>query len=604
MNFHQKALGLAVVSTFIFPHTSFAKSNIDEEVITTATRTERPVSDVLAATQVFTRADIERLQPLDLPDLLNRASGVSTRDSGGRGSVNGTFIRGTSTGQALVLVNGVRTASATTGGTTLETIPLESIERIEIVKGPLSGLYGADALGGVIQIFTRQGQEGSIRPELKVRYGSNDTRQYTANISGGNQSGDFFLSVSDEETDGIDRTSIITGGNDDRDSFEEQSITFNGSYKLTDKLVGQLNYLRSQNRAEFDNTFGTDTGFFSDSEQKNTNLSFVYQANESTDVKVQLGYRDDRLVTPAFFSDITTRRNSFSVQVDKAIDADTQLSAGVDYYDDEVITATPFDETERDNTAVFVQWQDNLGDFSVVANLRYDDNQRYGNDTTGSLSVGYALSENLSLVASYGSAFRAPTFNELYFPGFDNPDLQPEESTNYELALRGQYDQLNWSVTAYRNSVDDLIGSDENFRPININSATLQGVEVTTGFTWGDWFVDANADYLSATDDATGVFLTDRARVSAYLEAGRDFGAVSLSVDVRAERGRHERGGQRLGGFGLLGAGAVYDITDQLKLSARVENLLDKDYTVNLISATQRFETDGRRGEITIRYQF
>jgi len=143
-------------------------AEFEDEILVTATRQPSPLKDVLPSSQVFTQEDIERLQPKDLPSLIGRMSGVSFRDSGGRGSVSGVFIRGASTSQSIILIDGVRTSSATVGATALEGIPIESIERVELVKGPLSGLYGADAVGGVIQIFTKKGRQQRLTPQIHV----------------------------------------------------------------------------------------------------------------------------------------------------------------------------------------------------------------------------------------------------------------------------------------------------------------------------------------------------------------------------------------------------------------------------------------------------
>lgn len=597
------ALFVAFAATSIFSNgAALAQSNdVEGEIIVTATRQPTRLRDVLPSAQVFTQADIERLQPRDLPTLIGRMSGVDFRDSGGRGSVSGVFIRGAAPSQSIILIDGVRSSSATVGASAIETIPVESIERIELVKGPLSGLYGADAIGGVIQIFTKKGREQGISPSLHVSYGTDDTQHYTAELGVGNERGGFHGTFSYENSAGIDRTTNLFGGNGDRDGFDEFSLNVSGHYQLFDQLNAQVSVLRTDAHSEFDNLFGTDTNFDSDTKLENNALKLVYAANEQLQLSFDTSYFKDESNIPVFASSITTRRASYSFQGDYKLHDNHTLTGGVEYYDDRVDTLSNFVETSRDNIAGYGQWQGRYGKLSAVGSVRYDDNEAYGDNTNGSIAVEYAFLDNFAGVVSFGTAFRAPSFNDLYFPAFGNPNVQPEESETVEVSIKGQHFGARWRLSAYHTDVDDLIGFDPaTFTANNTADATLQGVEFETSFSYASWNVNTNLNFLDARDDGTDEFLDDRAEFAANLEVYRRFGELDVSVDLQAESGRHDRVGQTLDGFAIVGANLNYRVNRFFRVSAHLENLFDENYTLNLATGSHAFRTYGRTATISL----
>ena len=576
-----------------------------EYTLVTATRIEQLLSETLSTAHVVEFEDIEKMQPSNFASLLDRVSGVGFQDSGGQGSVSGLFIRGTNLSQVVVLIDGMRTASATLGATALEGIPLESIERIEVVKGPLSGLYGADALGGVVQVFTKRGSGEGINAGVNVGYGSHDTESVSAFFSGGNEDYSFYANIAGEDVGGIDRTSLKTGGNQDRDSFDRTSGHLSLSARLTDSLQGQFTYLKNQSESQFDNLFGVDSGYYSETAMESASVQLSYQASQQLNLMFMTGYLSDRIETPAFGSDITTRRRSGSLQANFRPDADNLWVAGTDYYTDKVETLAAFAETQRDNTGYFVQWQGSFDQISTVVSLRYDDNEAYGDDSNGSIGVGYTLDNGIKLIASAGTAFKAPTFNDLYYPYYGNPDVLPEETQSYELSARGDYAGGVWRLSAFRSNVSNLIGYDvSTYSANNISDATLEGIEVEYSRYFGVWNFSSNLEYLDAYDDNSGDFLNGRARVSANMQLGRDFKDVYAGIDMKAEHGRYQSAGQRLPGYGLLGLSLVYKISDNLKLSARLDNVFDRKYILNQATSVVYYETEGRTAKVNLQYQF
>ena len=581
----------------------FAQSDPLTEIVVTA-KGKQELASVLPTSHILNSADIAASQAKDIPALLDQISGISVRDSGGRGSSTSVFLRGTSNSQIIVLVDGVRVGSATLGSATLNAYPIEAIERIEVVKGPLSGIYGAGAVGGVIHLFTKKGAEGL--GEITATVGSNSLAEYGIAINGGNQKHSFRISAHAEQTDGIDRTSIVTDGNQDQDGFEEDSFSFAGKATLSTTTIANLSVLYSEGNVEYDNTFGSDTGFMTDTTTLSTALNVISQISDTLAWSNTLGInKDESITTSTFPSDITTDRDSFGSELTYQISDSSTFTAGVDYYEENIETSNSFPVTDRDNKAVFALLQSKQGAFGFVGNVRHDDNSAYGSNTNTSLAINYDFSDTTRAVLSYGSAFVAPSFNFLYFPFFGNPDLKPEESESYELSLIGQQSNLGWRVSAFRTDIENLFSfNPSTFLAENIGEAELQGVEFEVKTTLYDWNILASLDLLSAEDKNSGVELDDRADTTLALAANRTFGDLDLRLNLKSESGRFDNRGTELPSYGLFDVSAKYQISDSLSVFANVDNVFDKDYTVNLIGPSERYNTEGRQAKISVRYRF
>jgi len=578
-----------------------AAQNIDELVA--SAKGGQTLQNVLPTSHVFNLDDIETAQIKDVPALLDSIPGISIVDSGGRGSVTGVFLRGNTGAQTIVLIDGVRVGSATLGSAALNSFPVEAIERIEVIKGPFSGIYGADAVGGVIQLFTKKSGEGLGVASASA--GSDGLSEFSVAFNGGNERHGFHVSVYQEDGDGIDRTSITSGGNDDDDGFEETAFSFGGKATFSDAVTASLNILYSDNTAEFDNTFGADTGFETDTTTLSTALNITAQLNDNVTWITTLGLNEDESVTDAFFSDITTERNSIGTEFAIKFSGSNLFTVGAEYFDEEIETATEFPETERDNTAIYAQLQASTGAVGFVGSVRYDDNSAYGGETNVSIALDYKFSESIRGVASYGTAFAAPSFNQLFFPFFGNPDIQPEESDSYELSLLGSHDEFNWRVSAYRTEVTNLLSFDPStFLAANIGEADFEGLEIELATNVADWNLSAGLDFLSADNAISGEQLDDRAEQTLRLSASRDFGKFDLRFDIKGEDGRVDAGGTDVSSYVLFDVSGTYTINDQWTILANIDNIFDKDYTVNLVSALERFNTEGTQAKLTVKYNF
>jgi vitamin B12 transporter len=548
----------------------------------TVTANRMPSSHVLAPNSVITRADIERLQINDLPSLLSREPGVDVTTNGGLGKPSSIFMRGTNSDHVLILVDGVKWQSATLGSSAIQDFPVEQIERVEIVRGPRSGLYGAEAIGGVIQIFTRKGQKGNITPYFKAGYGSDNTSKAAAGVSGGNDSTTYSLSVNHDETGGID---AYNGGNPDKDGYRNKSIAARVQHQLTDKIDIGANIMRAEGFNEYDSPF--DPSLNNDYESETVNqilgVNSKLQLTEKWMVDVNLGESRDEsnnLSNGVSTSTFNTRHRfaNLSNLIDIA-DGQT-LNIGFDYVVDDVDSSTIYDESSRDNKAAYLSWQGNNNQSSWLVSIRHDDNEAYGNNNTGTAEWGFALNQDLMLTASVGTAFKAPTFNDLYYPGFGNPDLKAEKAKNYGLGLTGQQNWGQWGVHAYQNEVRDLLAYDTNFSLENIAKATIKGIEFDVATQFMGFDLTANASLLDPEDEQTGKVLRRRAERLANIMVDRRWGDLSAGASLKLRSHSYEdaANNNRVSGFGLVDLRVAYDVSPDWSLQANLSNLFDKEY--------------------------
>ena len=604
------ALSIACVLT---PASAFADAADDadrlDEVVVTAGRVEQPLSDVLAATTVFTREDIGRLQPVSLHDLLRGMPGVSLTNSGGPGKQTSLSLRGTEYDHVLFLVDGVRMGSATSGAPAFQDIALEHIERIEIVRGPVSSLYGADAVGGVIQVFTRR-PDAPFSPELGFAHGSYDTWKAHAGIGGKGEAGWYALRLSHEETDGInsclgDAATFAGCGTwePDHDGYRNQTLSLRGGVRWGGAWEAEANVLRVEGRNDYDGGFTNEA----DIVQQSAGLTLRHGHGGTVSWTASAGQsRDeaDDFLDGVWMTTFNTRRDQAALQGDVVI-GQGRLSLGADWRNDRVESSTEFDRSERDNLGVFAQWQQVLGAHRVQLSARHDDDEQFGGETTGKLAWGWDFTDALRLSAAWGSAFKAPAFNDLYYPGFGNPDLVPETSRSLELGLRGRHGWGGWSVNAFDSRIEDLIAYDGNlFIPNNIDGARIQGVELEADTTLAGWDLRVSGNWLDPRNDSGGAaqdnILPRRARHSGRVDIDRRFGGVNVGATVAAFGGRYDNvaNTRRLGGFATTDLRVAWRLTPDWSLRLSANNVFNRRY-----ETVEWFQQPGFNWMLGLRWQ-
>jgi vitamin B12 transporter len=576
-----------------------------EMTLVTASRLEQPVHKALAAVTVINRAEIEQSPALHLADLLARLPGIDYSNSGGRGSDSSLFMRGTSSDHTLILVDGVRTSSATSGKSALQRIPLDQIERIEVVRGPRSSLYGAEAIGGVIQIFTRQPQGGSLSTEV----GSFDARKISLALGGGDDT-QYRMTANHEKTTGYDNTAADGTVNDDNDGYEEQALSLSLRHRFSNDWQLGVSGSLVDARSEYDS--GADD--YVDSLNQSIIGRLAAPLGDQLALSVELAnYRDERENFGSNVSVFDTERSSASAQFDYRWQDDQVITAGYDYYDDKVASSSSFVEDSRDNSAYFLQYQAETEHLLMSASFRSDDNQSFGRNNTRSFSGGYKLSENSLLALSYGTAFKAPTFNDLYFPFTDygffsyqgNINLRPEQSESWELMLRSNWQGVNWSASYYQTDISNLIsyqaGSPGTVN--NISEVEISGAELNADVSLLGWQLASSLSYTDPRDQSNNELIENRARSKVTAAVSRDFGKLGLALNWMAQSHRFSDD-QRLAGYNTVDITARYTFSQALQLTAKCNNLFDKDYAVNKTSRGLDYKTPGLNFSLALNYRF
>lgn len=583
-----------------------------EPVVVTATRTPEPQDRTLASVSVIDRAEIERRQFRSVPDALSGLAGISIVSSGGPGQPASVLLRGADSDQVLVLIDGVKVGSATIGATPLEHLPIEQIDRIEVVRGPRSSLYGSEAIGGVIQIFTRRGG-GAPRPRVSAGTGSYGTASVSGGISGGGDDGWFNLGANFQQTDGFNACNgqpVPFAGcgvyQPDRDGYRNTGASARAGYRFGEFAEAGVHYLGSSSRTDFDG--GPFSGNSSRAEQQVLGAEVRLEPLAAWTVLLSAGQSQDNYrayYLGDFLDRFDTERDLASLQTNLAVTPDQLLTLGVDYQNDKVDGTIEYTADSRDNTGFFGEYQAAAGAGEVKLSLRQDDNQQFGSHVTGNAALGYRSETDLAVFVSYGTAFKAPTFNDLYFPVFGNSDLDPEQSRSIELGLSGSIPWGGWGLNLYQTEIDDLIAFDSfTYVVDNIDAARIRGLEASASAAWRDWELGANLTLLDPRNRSDGpdggnllprrpeqTFQLTLARRLERWSAGATLLVAGRSFDDLANE-------VRLDGYTLVGLTAEYALTPAFRVQGRLENLLDEDYETAAF-----YNQPGRAFYLTLRYE-
>lgn len=558
------------------------------DTIVTASRQAESVTETTAASTVFDRSDIDRLQPVSVTDLLRRVPGMAVTTNGGIGSLSSISLRGTGSSQTLVLVDGQRIASASAGLPSLEFLSVDQIERIEVVRGPRSAVYGSDAIGGVVQIFTRKGSEG-LNPRIKFGVGSNQTFTRDLGLSGGNGQTSFNLGASLDETAGINRTTNSVGSDKDDDGYRNRAFSASLNHKFTDTLEAGIQVLEQSGNTEYDLSGDPEDDF----KLSTVATHLQWQVNDLWQTRIEAGHAEDKRDSSGSFPSVfNTYRDSASWLNHLRFNEQHSVQVGIDWYEDKLSSSTAFNEVERYNQAAFAQYRFDGQRISSELGWRHDDNEQFGEQDSFNGALIFALADDQQLVASYGEGFRAPTFNDLYFPDYcdplfgcstsSNPNLEAERSKSYELQWRGQLQQAILQASAYRTDIDNLIQADAFFIPQNIAEARINGLELSAERDLLGWYTVVAATWQDPRDRQTGNLLPRRPKRMLSVDTDRQYGdfGVGFTVVANSTRYNDAANNQELSGFGTLEVRSNWHMTESTRWDLSLSNVLEKEYAL------------------------
>lgn len=544
----------------------------------TAAREAPAIAPAMPET-VITREEIERSQERSLEDLLAGRAGLSMTNLGGLGKQSNVSIWGQSASRTAVFLDGIRIGSVAAGQSYLEHIPISQIERIEIVRGPRSGQWGADAGGGVIQIFTRKGTEDGVHLSGGFGAGSRGQREADAHIGGRQGAFDFSLGVAHQKTDGFDAKSEPTTDADD-DGYERDSAQMQIGYRFGDGGYVRAQTIASSAEVEYD-------GFYQESEieQRTAGVSASTGRIGFWQLRTRAGRHidhQDNIDTFGGTSRFDTQRDTLFFANDFFIEESTTVTLGADQTYDKLSSTTAYAEDSRRNQALFAQINTTIGErLDVQGALRRDFNEQFGTANTGSLDLSYALTDAWRLTAGHGTSFTAPSFDLLYYPfGFGNPDLKPERTRTTRAGVDWRQGPYALEFNAFQSKVRGFITPGEN--PENIDRADIDGAELAGSMELEDWATRVAVTYLSTKDRASGDRLPRQPRWSSRIELDRTLGALSVGGTIRARGGSVEPTIDGLDNTGFITAAlrGAYRLNTDWRVEARIDNLFDRDYQV------------------------
>jgi vitamin B12 transporter len=643
--------------THFFITNVFADTELKtSDVFVTATRTPIPKNNVIADTTIITEEEIERAGSSSLPELLQRQPGIEISNTGGMGKVTTIGIRGTSSTHSIILIDGMRVNAATSGFTAIEHIPLSQIEKIEILRGPASSLYGQDGIGGAIQIFTKKGVDG-FNPYIGIGYGSYNTANFQSGIRGGNNQTTYAINFSAMNTGGfsafipnINNTSgaVTNAANLDRDGYKNYSLSSSLNHKINQDYEIDFQYFLSKGKNKFDQRyadFSPFVDFKNEARQESYGLNLKGQINNVWQSSIKIGQSTDKYLDKQKFNpaiglilpdpppdgcggpcgaqDSTlvdlykTTQNQFSWQNNIKMNKGS-LTLLYDFLEQKIKTTDLYEKTQRTNHGLMIGYGVIEDKHNFQTNFRKDFNSAYDDAVTGNIGYAYSINSNWTIASSYGTAFVSPSFNYLYSLAdtyaLGNPNLKPERSKNIEASIRYRDESGSLSLTLFQNKIDDFIiysnpypvmGSRTSTQ--NLNKVEIQGFTISGDQFFGHFQVKGSITAQSPKNEDTDKYLPRRATALGNLNVNYYIGYWNIGIEETFSDKRFDdkENTVKLSGYALTNIVADYKMNDKLKLNLRLNNVFDKDYSLAAEGLSGfKYQTPGRSLFTNLRYDF
>jgi vitamin B12 transporter len=608
----------AAAAAFVFFQS--LQSAAAQTVVVSATREPMAVERLAADVSVIDSDTLRSTTADSLADVVRREAGVQLSRNGGPGQSTGMLMRGSASRQSVVLVDGVRVGSATLGYAALEGLGMALVDRVEVLRGPGSSLYGADAVGGVINIITRSGSAGQ-QLDARVAVGGYGSQEAGAGVRGAFGAWDYAATLSAERSDGVSalRPGDLFGNyNPDRDGTALDAAQLRLGFKpATGHRVG-LTLLRTALNTQYDSAeYGPPAYQADPSPDFRTHLDTTVAAldwrgalatglngsarvSRSEDKSRNGGNQTNRF---------RTTREQVSAQLAWQTGTLGQLVAALESNDDRATSTSYLAGAKRRNHALALELTGHSGPFSWQGDVRHDRSSDFGSVSTGRLGGGYQLAPGLRLRALAGSTFSAPSFNDLVYPGYGVATLKPERGQSLEVGLNWRAADSAAGLTLWRNRVRDLIGydSDRSHCPAdpsydfgcaaNINRARLQGSTFSAAHRIGSVSLRAQFDLLEARDQATGQRLARRAAHQGSAAAEWVLGAWTLGADV-LRIGARPDGGKTLAAETTLNLATTWRLAPAWTLQAKLINATDRD-----LEPARDYQGLGRQAWLVLRWE-
>jgi vitamin B12 transporter len=598
---HLAALPLALVSVFSASPSAFAQTQL-KEVVVTASRIQTRADDLVSDVVVLDRAAIEASTGRTLTEVLARSAGVQMTATGGAGSLSGVFLRGTETRHTILLIDGVRYGTATAGLPNLDTLPLDMIERIEVLKGPGSALYGSDAVGGVVQVFLRKGVKG-FSPSAAVTVGSYGFTQLSAGLTGSGGEGNavsYALGVQKTNNKGFSATNskVAFGSyNADNDAFKQDALNLSVAMQINPSWRIDAGALYADGVSHYDD--GPSNGASTAVRGQTLRAGLEGKVLPTWKTQLRVSQSADKQVglEGAYLpSKFNTTQNQLTWQND--IDTPIGIAlVGAEQLVQKVDSSTPYDVSHRTVNSVFAGLNGSAGSHSWQANVRRDSNSQFGDNSTWFAGYGYKINPAWRVNASYGTSFVAPSFNQLYYPGYSNPLLQPEQGKNLDLGVTYSDNGQTVKLVRFDNKIRGFITN--TTLPANIPRARIDGWTLSYDGAFDALNLHASVDALNARNELTGNLLPRRAKNQVNLGADYRMGAWSFGGNVLSVGSRFDdvKNAVALNSYLTADVFVNYSINKDLQVQAKINNLANKTY-----ETAYGYNQAGRAAYITLRY--
>jgi vitamin B12 transporter len=599
---HLAALPLALLAAFP-SHAQTETVALLKETVITATRVETRTDALLSDVVVIEAETLERSSGRTLSEVLSRSAGLQMSSNGGLGKQSGLFVRGTESRHVLLLVDGVRYGTATAGSASLDNIPLGIVERIEVLKGPASALYGSDAVGGLVQVFTKQGSKG-FHPSASVTLGSFGHRAATGGLSGGTDALTYALNFGTVREKGFSATNpnVAFGGhNPDADGFDQDSVSGSLRWAFAPQWATNVHFTQAEGSSEYDQGLG-DFDVHADATTRIAGWGIERQWSADSRTQLKLARSDDRSTSFTAFD--TSRFNTEQTQATLQHDWKTaigQVIVGLESIREEVSGTQAYAVNSRTTRAAFAGVHGQSGAHFWQANLRRDSNSQFGDANTGFASYGYQITPNWRPHVAYGTSFKMPSFNTLYYvsPFFNgNPTTQPERGKNSEVGLTYSAGLHEVKLTRFDNRVRGFITTQPAV--VNVPRARMEGWSLAYTGAAGNWTWNANLELLDARNEANQLKLQRRADETLTLALDHKSGAWTWGGSLLAVSDRFDNAANttKLSGFATLDLYAAYQLQKDWSLNLRLNNLADKVY-----ETARGYNQPGRAAYLTLNWK-